>query len=271
MANLITTQTMLYYLRDLIEQHVVTEDDQLIFDAFCQSDIRHACQAIRHAKTGEVEFQHLTLRFGSSGEQSVYQFDLSRDMGMCLDLYSLYLALRQTQFQLETFHPDLISNVVVPICLDTLLWPPGAHFLEQIIAHHSDAFRHIIPSLQGDDTLCDHQRVAPLSELLHENAYAVWFEMATAQKHFEHIAKFSPDMIKLAVSLEDKQDRQAFLPIARFLRRHRYPWVAGRVASHVELNRYMLLGASYYFGYFSDIPTSLSFKLFEEEETENCN
>ncbi|WP_337240124.1 hypothetical protein, partial [Proteus faecis] len=57
----------------------------------------------------------------------------------------------------------------------------------------------------------------------------------------------------------------SFLPIARFLRKHKYQWVAGRVASQVELNRYRLLGASYYFGYFSDIPTSLSFRSFDEE------
>ncbi|UUM32308.1 diguanylate phosphodiesterase [Vibrio japonicus] len=267
MANLITTQAMFQYLRDLIEQHVVTDDDQLIFDAFCQNDIRHVCQAIRDARTSDVKFQHLTLRFGARCEQSVYQFELSKHMRMCLDLYSLYLALRQTHFQLETFHPNFISNVVVPIDLNTLLWPAGEHFLQQIITHHAHAFMHVIPSLQGDEALCDKQRITPLVTLLQDNAYGLWFEITSKQKHYEHIAQFSPDMIKLAVTLESKQDKQAFLPIARFLRRHRFPWVAGRVASQNELNRYMLLGASFYFGYFSDIPTSLSFKLFEETES----
>ena len=31
-------------------------------------------------QSGEVEFQHLTLRFGTRGEQSVYQFELSEQM-----------------------------------------------------------------------------------------------------------------------------------------------------------------------------------------------
>ncbi|MCV5854927.1 hypothetical protein OFN53_30335, partial [Escherichia coli] len=87
-----------------------------------------------------------------------------------------------------------------------------------------------------------------LVEKLKENAFALWFEVATAQTHFERIAEFDPDMIKLSVTIENEQDQLSFLPIARFLRKHKYQWVAGRVASQVELNRYRLLGASYYFG-----------------------
>ncbi|MEF1301413.1 diguanylate phosphodiesterase, partial [Vibrio owensii] len=82
------------YLCDLALQHIVTDDDQLVFDALKHNDIQHACQAIRETKTGEVEYQHLTLRFGLRGEQSVYQFELLEQMQYCLDLYSLYLALR---------------------------------------------------------------------------------------------------------------------------------------------------------------------------------
>lgn len=264
MVNLISMRAMHEYLCNLAQEHINSEDDQLVFDALKHNDIQHACQAIRESKTGEVEYQHLTLRFGSRGEQSVYQFELSTEMQYCLDLFSLYLALRQTQFQLEAFHPDLISNVVVPVHVEALLWHPGVYFLEQIVEFHTTAFRHIIPSLQGDDTLCFHNQVEPLVEQLKENAFALWFEVNTSQRHFERIAEFEPDMIKLSVSMENKQDQSAFLPIARFLRRHRYPWVAGRVASQAELHRYRLLGASYYFGYFSDIPTSLSFKPFED-------
>nr|WP_179885611.1 EAL domain-containing protein [Vibrio sp. ES.051] len=253
------------YIVELAEQHIVMDDDQLVFDALKHNDIQHACQAIRDAQSGEVEFQHLTLRFGLRGEQSLYQFELSEQMQYCLDLFSMYLSLRQTQFQLEIFHPDLISNVVVPIQINTLLWDPGAYFLEQIIQFHSAAFQHVIPSLQADETLCLHDKVATLVEKLKENAYSLWFEVATAQVHFERIAEFAPNMIKLSVTLENKEDRQTFLPIAKFLRKYKYPWVAGRVASQTELNSYRLLGASYYFGYFSDIPTSLSFQSFDEE------
>lgn len=265
MANLNTTQAIFDYLHQLIEQHIVTEDDQLIFDAYCQNDIRHSCQAIRNANTSEVELQHLTLRFGSQGEQSVYQFDLSPPVLMCLDLYSLFLAIRHTQFQLEMFHPDLISNVVLPIQVETLLWEPSSHFLREIVRHHAEAFRHVVPSLQGDEILADKPRIQAPIDWLRKNTYALWFEVSTTHLHFERIADYAPDMIKLVVTLEDKQDRKAFLPIARFLRRHHYPWVAGRVACQIELNRFMLLGASYYFGYFSDIPTSLSFKAFDEK------
>lgn len=265
MANLISTQTMYKYICDLAQGHIETDDDELVFNALKHNDIKHACQAIREVKTGEVEFQHLTLRFGARGEQSVYQFTLSTHMQYCLDLFSLYLALRQTQFQLEAFHPDLISNVVVPVHVEALLWPAGSHLLKQMMQFHSSSFQHVIPSLQGDEILCLHERVLSLTKQLKENAYALWFELSTTQVHFEHITKFEPDMLKLSATIEDKQQQQNLLPLARFLRNHRYAWVAGRVASQTELNRYRLLGASHYFGYFSDIPTSLSFKSFEEE------
>ena len=265
MANLSSNKAMYDYLCDLALQHIVTTDDQLVFDALRHNDIQHACQAIRKTKNGEVEYQHLTLRFGVRGEQSVYQFELSEQMQYCLDLYSLYLALRQTQFQFETLHPDLISNVVVPIRIDTLLWQSGRHFLNQMIQFHHVAFQHIIPSLQADETLCLFDRVSPLVEQLKANVFGLWFEVSTNQTHFERIADFEPDRIKLSVTIENKQDQHAFLPIARFLRRNQFPWVAGKVASQNELNRYRLLGASYYFGYFSDIPTPLSFKSFDAE------
>ncbi|NMT50469.1 diguanylate phosphodiesterase, partial [Vibrio parahaemolyticus] len=100
------------------------------------------------------------------------------------------------QFQLEAFHHDLISNVVVPIRVDALLWEPGVYFLEQTIQFHSSAFQHVIPSLQADETLCDRDKVATLTKKLKENAYSLWFEVATSQVNFERVADFSPDMIK---------------------------------------------------------------------------
>ncbi|MGR5236472.1 EAL domain-containing protein [Vibrio alfacsensis] len=264
MVNLISAQAMFEYLCKLAQEHIETDDDQLVFDALQHNDIKHACQAIREVKTGEVEFQHLTLRFGARGEQSVYQFTLSHHMQYCLDLFSLYLAVRQIQFQNETFHPEMVSNVVVPIQIDALLWPPGARFLDQLVKFHLKAFKHIVPSLQGNDTLKQPELVLPLIAKLKGNAFALWFEVSAAQVQFEHLTEFEPDMIKLSAQIEDKSEHRAFLPIARFLRRYRYPWVAGRVSSQAELNRYRLLGAKYYFGYFSDIPTSLSFKSLEE-------
>jgi EAL domain-containing protein (putative c-di-GMP-specific phosphodiesterase class I) len=268
LVKLFSFQTLFQYLSDLIENNVTTNDDALVFEAFKHNDIRHACQAIREANTGEVEFQHLTLRFGSHGEQSVYQFQLSEKMAYCLDLYSLYLALRQTKFQLETFHPDLISNVVVPIKGETILWPEGKLFIEQALEHHQQTFAHIVPSIQVDFPLTSPDELQELVKQVQKTAYAVWFELYAPCDQFEQVALFKPDMIKLAVSLENKEDRQAFLPIARFLRQSRYKWVAGRVSSKIELNQYKLLGASYYFGYFSDIPMSMSFRNFSDADND---
>jgi len=79
------------------------------------------------------------------------------------------------------------------------------------------------------------------------------------------IAALKPAMLKLSISLEEKENRQALIPVIKQLRKNKIKWVASRVASQKELNQYKLLGASYYFGYFSDIPTALSFKTFESD------
>ncbi|KJY91918.1 MULTISPECIES: diguanylate phosphodiesterase [Vibrio] len=265
MANLNSNQAMYRYIAKLMEEHLETEDDQIIHQALVHNDIRHACQAIRSTDSGEVEFQHLTLRFGGDGEQSVYQFDLSQKVTYCLDLFSLYLALRQTGFQLETFHPDLISNVVVPLQVDALVWAPGEQFLEQVLLCHKKAFQHVIPSLQLSQSLGFHTSVEALIERVEQCAYALWFEVTPPCTLLEQLAHYQPSMLKLSVSLKEKQDRMAFLPIVRFMKKHKLKWVASRVACQKELNQYKLLGASYYFGYFSDIPTSLSFKTFTNE------
>ncbi|KFE31507.1 hypothetical protein DN31_1789 [Vibrio mimicus] len=43
---------------------------------------------------------------GKEGEQNVFQFYLSKNMALYLELHDLALALRQTQFQLEFFIRD---------------------------------------------------------------------------------------------------------------------------------------------------------------------
>ncbi len=262
MASLKSYQAIYLYLDKLMEEHLETDDDRLVHDAFRHNDIRHACQAIRETRSGEVEFQHLTLRFGGGGEQSVYQFELSEKMAYCLDLYSLYLALRQTRFQLETFHPDFVSNVVVPLKLDALIWQPGKAFFEQVLQCHKKEFAHVIPSLQ----LNEESSFTPIGQSLiarvKEFAHALWFEAIAPCRFLEQLERFKPDVLKLAITLEDKESRMAFLPIVRFVRQQNIQWVASRVASQKELNQYKLLGANYYFGYFSDIPTPLSIKSF---------
>ncbi|MFB9134706.1 DUF5024 domain-containing protein [Vibrio sp. AK197] len=268
MDNLSNYRSLYQKIHKLMEEYIVTDDDQLVFDAFEKNDIRHACQAIRATQSGEVEFQHLTLRFGSQNEQSVYQFDLSDEMSYCLDLYSLYLALRQTQFQLETFHPDLISNVVVPIRLDALLWEHGQVFIDHVMRFSAHAFSHLVPSLQIPMSMARTGFIDKLIEDFKERAYAVWFEISSKDKDYTLITYYKPHALKLSGTLENKEDRAALLPLIRFFKRYHFPWVASRVGTQAELNQYRLLGASYYFGYFSDIPTSMSFKAFSDEDNE---
>lgn len=262
---------MLKKITVLIEQHVETDDDMLILDAFRQSDIKHVCQAIRDIKTADVVYQHVTLRFGSRGEQSVYRFNLSEGMRFSLDLYSLYLTLRQSRFQLDTFHPSLLNHVVVPIDANALLWRKGHEALQQMLALDKPAFRFVIPSLQIQVPEKSHSQLVSLIARLHAHAGALWFDVAIPCQQLEFIEKHRPDRVKLAVALENKETRHALLPMVRFLRSHRLPWVAGRVASQAELSQYHLLGASHYFGYFSDIPVSISFKPLQEETLADIN
>lgn len=265
MASLKSYQAIHRYLDKLMEIHLETDDDRLVHDAFRHNDIRHACQAIRETRSGEIEFQHLTLRFGGGGEQSVYQFALSEKIAYCLDLYSLYLALRQTRFQMETFHPDFISNVVVPLKLAALIWQPGKEFFEQVLQCHKREFSHVIPSLQLNESSSFTPAGQYLIEQVRQFALALWFEAIAPCSYLDQIQPLKPDVLKLAITLEDKESRMAFLPIVRFLRKNHIQWVASRVACQKELSQYKLLGANYYFGYFSDIPTPLSFKSFGSE------
>lgn len=265
MDNLKSHQAMYGYIIKLMEEHAETTDDALLLEALQHNDIKHACQAIREIRSEEVEFQHLTLRFGADGEQSVYQFDLSQNIQYCLDLFSLYLAIRQTQFQLETFHPDLISNVVVPLQIDALKWSQGQAFFEQVVQCHGKAFAHVIPSLQLNTTQGLNSDTHQLINKIEHSAYSVWFEVSPPCEQLAQICALRPAMLKVSLSLEEKENRQALIPVIKQLRKHKISWVASRVASQKELNQYRLLGASYYFGYFSDIPTALSFKTFESD------
>ncbi|WP_139367741.1 EAL domain-containing protein [Enterovibrio nigricans] len=254
---------MRHTFRALIRKHAKTDDDKLLYEALSQNDVHHVCQAIRETDSGEVAFQHVTLRFGSRGEQSVYQFDLSQEFAYALDVFSLYLALRQSRFQLDTFHPDLVNKIVVPVDSQALVWPSGQRLLNQMIKCDAEAFAFLIPSLILPDDAEQQSATIPLLSKMRAYAGSLCFDITDPNKDLSFISQHLPDMIKLAISLEQKEDRSALLPFIRFFRSHRMPWVAGRVASQSELNQYRLLGASHYFGYFSDIPTSISFKSFE--------
>ncbi|KXF81144.1 diguanylate phosphodiesterase [Enterovibrio coralii] len=254
---------MRHTFRALIRKHAKTDDDKLLYEALSQNDVHHVCQAIRETQSGEVAFQHMTLRFGSKGEQSVYQFDLSQELRYALDVFSLYLALRQSRFQLDTYHPDLINKIVVPVDAEALTWASGQRLLNQMIKCDAEAFSFLIPSLILPEEKESQSAVVPLLSKMRAHASALCFDITEPNKDLSFMGQYLPDMVKLAISLEQKEDRAALLPFIRFFRSHRLPWIAGRVACQNELNQYRLLGASHYFGYFSDIPTSISFKSFE--------
>ncbi len=262
MDNFTSYQHLDRVLNKLIKKFVETEDDAIVYEAFTHDDIHHAYQAIRECSSGEVAFQHLTQRFGSKGEQSVFQFDISDELKYCLDLYSIYQAIRQIRFQMDTFHPDLVSDVVVPLNVNSLLWAPGVPFFRDLLKYHGVAFKHIVPSLQIDLKTLPNPEVEELIERLREKieVLSIWFEVTPPAIGIDKLAVFKPEVLKLAISFSDKHERAALLPVIRFIRRYKMNWVAGRVGSQAELTQYKTLGAYYYFGYFSDIPTQVSFK-----------
>lgn len=255
----LTNHDALYnFVRNLAPSLARTKDDAIIIDAFQCNDIRHVCQAIRDTQTNEVKYQHLTLRFGGNSEQSVYCFDLSRQMTFCLDLYSLYLAVKHISFQLEAFHPDMISNLVVPIQAETLNWPLGQAFLQQLFTHHSEAMSYITPCVQLHTSNLDPMTLSSNIASLSNKATSLWVDIHTPTEYLEFLEQCKPDAIKVSQPLETKEMRAGLIPIVRFVRKHNINFIAGRVATQKDLNQFKLLGASYYFGYISDIPTSVS-------------
>ncbi|MDX1301078.1 hypothetical protein [Photobacterium sp.] len=256
MANLSSNQALYDYVAELIPTAVDTQDDGIIIEAFRLNDIRHVCQAIRNIHTNEVEYQHLTLRFGGNCEQSVYNFTLSEDMALCLDIYSLYLAVKHITFQLDTFHPDVINDLVVPIQAETLHWPQGHTFIEQLYRHHQKAMRHIIPCLQLHTANLDQGILSNNLASLQKKAPSLWIDIHTPTEYLPFLEQCRPDAIKISQKLQEKENKSGLLPVIKFIRKHNIQFIAGRIASKNELMHFKLLGATYYFGYISDIPTS---------------
>lgn len=255
----LTTHDALYkFVLNLVPSLARTKDDAIIIDAFQSNDIRHVCQAIRNAQTNEVKYQHLTLRFGGNSEQSVYSYDLSRQMTFCLDMYSLYLAIKHISFQLEAFHPDMISNLVVPIQAETLNWPLGQAFLQQIFYNHRDAMSHITPCVQLHASNLDQMSLSSNIASLKNKTTSLWVDIHTPSEYLEFLEQCKPDAIKVSQLLETKEMRDGLIPIVRFVRKKNIKFIAGRVATQKDLNQFKLLGASYYFGYISDIPASMT-------------
>ena len=257
----LTTHDALYnFVTNLVPSLTRTKDDAIILDAFQSNDIRHVCQAIRNAQTNEVKYQHLTLRFGGNSEQSVYSFDLSRQMTFCLDMYSLYLAVKHISVQLEIFHPDMISSLVVPIKAETLNWPLGQAFLQQIFYYHRDALSHITPCVQLHTGNLDQLSLSSNIASLRNKATSLWVDIYTPSEYLDFLEQCTPDAIKVSQPLETKEMKEGLIPIVHFVRKNNIKFIAGRVATQKDLNQFKLLGASYYFGYISDIPRTIQTK-----------
>ncbi|WP_305419111.1 hypothetical protein [Photobacterium leiognathi] len=262
--TLTTVDDLYHYIQSIVPSLTRNNDDAILLDAFEQNDLRHVCQAIRETISNQVTYQHLTLRFGSNSEQSVYQFDVSKPVQFLFDLYSLYLAIRHIEFQLCTFHKDVINPLVVPINSETLSWPIGQGFINQVYQHHSSAMKYIIPCVQLHDTENNEcHNVMTLNanlESLKKKAVQLWVDIIPPTQYLETIKTIKPDAIKTSHILNDDHKRSGLIPVIRFIRKNNTLFIAGRVGSQHELNQYRLLGAQYYFGYISDIPVSVSMR-----------
>ena len=118
MANLNSHQAVYRYIIGLFKDNLETDDDILLFEALQHNDIKHACQAIREAHSGEVIYQHLTLRFGENAEQSVYQYQLSPPIKYCLDLLAFIWHCDSHAFKLKHFIQ--ISSVMLSFLFSSM-------------------------------------------------------------------------------------------------------------------------------------------------------
>ncbi|PWI33019.1 diguanylate phosphodiesterase [Vibrio albus] len=258
MDNVLRSQALYDSILRRLPKEPETPDDAILLEAFTHNDVRHACQPIRHIRTDQVTYQHLTLRFGSNGEQSVYHFDTSEAVKRCLDLYSLSLAIHQISFQLETFHPDVINDLVVPIRADIFSCPDTQKFIRQLISQHKKALRHIIPTVQLFNPDLDLSLLASQLQPLREHTAELWFDVKSPTPYLEQLELLEPKTIKVSQPLHDFNAQVGLIPIIKYIRSHHLCLVSGQVNTQKELNQLKKLGTTYYFGYISDIPISYS-------------
>ncbi|WP_415721200.1 hypothetical protein [Photobacterium ganghwense] len=257
MDNLTQLNTLRAFVLGLMPAAVSHKDDSIVLDALRYNDIRHVCQAIRHTQSDDEHFQHLTLRFGGNSEQSVYRFALSETMRISLDLYSLYLAVRLIRCQLDVYRPATIHAVVVPLQSETVSSPQGQQFLREIYRQHSAAMAHIIPCIQLIHSLPPVPALTQQLHWLRAQSDRLWFELNTPSEHLVYTRAFHPDAIKVSQPLTSEASRDGLEPIAAFTREQQIDFIAGRVGTRQDLHHYRSLGASYYFGYIRDIPSTV--------------
>jgi EAL domain-containing protein (putative c-di-GMP-specific phosphodiesterase class I) len=262
--NLTSYKALFLYVLRLIEDSAETEDDEKLAELLSKDEICHASQPIRDCRSDDIHYQYITLRYGEKKDESVFALDLSEKVRSALDLFALYLAIRQTQFELETFHPDLLNNVVVAVNASTLLWPKGQHFVEQLMIHHKKPLSMIVPSLYITQEQAHLPLIREGVSKLQEKVHEIYFDVHLPVMNLDYLAPYRPRVIKVSNSLEDQSEKRALLPIIRYLKRTKTTLIAGRVTSQITLQQYKMLGAKYYFGYVTDIPTPVKFKGFDD-------
>lgn len=144
MDNLSSYRAQFLFVLRMIEDNAVTDDDHKLAELMAADEVCHACQPIRYCSSDEIEYQYITLRYGDKKDHSVFALDISDTVRAALDLFALYLAVRQTQFELETFHPDLLNNLVFSMNACTLLRPEGKHFIDQLGQHFKQPMSMLI-------------------------------------------------------------------------------------------------------------------------------
>ena len=269
MDNVFNCQALYESILRLLPNEPERPDDEILLAAFKHNDVRQACQPIRDTRFNQITYQHLTLRFGGNGEQSVYQFDMSETMKKCLDLYSIYLAVHQITFQLETFHPDVINDLVVPIRAVTFEYPETKKFIQQLIHSHKKALRHIIPTVQLFQPDLEITALADQLRALRENTAELWLDIKSPCPYLEQLDLLAPETIKVSQPFHDLTAQVGLIPIIKYIRGRHLSLVSGQVNTQKELSKMKKLGATYYFGYLSDIPVSVSLRgpgLYHDEE-----
>ncbi len=268
MDNLSSYRAQFLYVLRMIEDNAVTEDDEKLAQLMAADEVCHACQPIRHCNSDEIQYQYITLRYGEKKDHSVFALDISDTVRAALDLFALYLAVRQTQFELETFHPDLLNNLVFSMNACTLLRPEGKHFIDQLAQHYKRPMSMLIPSLHLTQGEATNPASKALLEHLEDRFHSVCFDVHLPVSNLDYLTPFAPQIIKISNSLDSQDEKRTLLPVIRYIKRCKATLIAGRVTSQNTLSQYKMLGAKYYFGYVTDVPIPVHFKGFEDPKAE---
>ncbi len=262
MANTNFHHLISHELMIQLKHHLQTDDDRTIFDVFMQNDIQHVSQAIRHTQTRHVIAQYMTLRFGPRGEQSVYDFQLSKEVKYLLDIHGLYMVLRQLRFQLETLHPERIHPAVISINSDLLLWLPAQKLIRKVLRFDKRTFSLLVLCLQINTSNENTDLMAKIITNIQNRGAKVWFDFNQNYLDNSLLKLITPSAFKLTFDTNQYPLSAHSKHFILACNRKNIPWVIGRISSEAQLEIHRRLGASFYFGYLSDIPIRMSNRNF---------